>query len=267
MVSTRSHPRSFPSPSASPTKRSSTPTDTGARSKRSTSPTDTTIAQTSKGTPSSSTSASSPSVWSHTPSNLTLLWLAISLPLVIWDSGYVFLRPHSMPGGKFHWPWKPYALYGTVDHIYGFKAYNARNGFTAAQGSLNVVETIGYFVYLWIVWSKGAQEDVQGRGAPGRDKVGGLGRAMRVKGYWAGVACLVGFAVTVMTWSKTVLYWLNEAYSGFDNIGHNDPWTLVLLWVIPNGPWIVIPIYLTYVFGMEILQGLESAAGDTKKFQ
>ena len=57
--------------------------------------------------------------WSHTPSNLTLIWLAISLPLVIWDTGYTLLRPHSMPGGSLHWPlWKPYDLYGRVDHVY-----------------------------------------------------------------------------------------------------------------------------------------------------
>ncbi|KAF2226071.1 hypothetical protein BDZ85DRAFT_192705 [Elsinoe ampelina] len=250
MVSTRSHPSNFPSPTSSPSKqRSVTPTPSASTTVTRRKPTSTN------------------SVWSHTPSNLTLIWLGISLPLVIWDCGYVMLRPHSMPGGKYHWPWQPYELYGRVDQVYGFKAWNENNGFTAAQGTLNIVETVGYLVYLWIVYTKGRQSEVEGRGAPGTDKVGGLGRAMRVTGYWAGVACLLGFAVTVMTWSKTVLYWLNEAYSGFDNIGHNDAWTLVTLWVLPNAPWIVIPIYLTYVFGAEILQGLEFAAGDVKKVQ
>ncbi|PSK60258.1 hypothetical protein B9Z65_1156 [Elsinoe australis] len=251
MVSTRSHPSQFPGPTPSPTKRSITPTPSSNNA----------VATRGKG------SSPSAGVWSHTPSNLALIWLAISLPLVIWDSGYVMLRPHSMPGGSLHWPWKPYELYGKVDHIYGFKAFNNRNGFTAAQGTLNILETLGYFVYLYIVWSKGSQADVDGRGAPSKEKVGGLGKAMRVTGYWAGVACLVGFGVTIMTWSKTVLYWLNEAYSGFDNIGHNDWFSLVFLWIIPNGPWIVLPMYLTYVFGVEILQGLEHAAGDSKKFQ
>jgi hypothetical protein len=42
-----------------------------------------------------------------------------------------------MPGGKFHSPiWTPYALYGTVDYMYGWPAWNAGIGFTAAQGSL-----------------------------------------------------------------------------------------------------------------------------------
>ena len=58
-----------------------------------------------------------------------------------------------MPGGWAHAPiWKPYELYGQVDYMYGWKAYNEHNGFTAAQGTLNVVETVGYLGYLWVVW-------------------------------------------------------------------------------------------------------------------
>ena len=47
--------------------------------------------------------------WSHVPSNLTLIWLFISLPLVIWDCGYILLRPYTLPGGSLHSPiWVPY---------------------------------------------------------------------------------------------------------------------------------------------------------------
>lgn len=127
--------------------------------------------------------------WVHTPTRFTLLWLVISLPLVIWDTGYVLLRPHSMPRGRFHSPiWTPYALYGEVDYIYGWPAYDSRNGFTAAQSSLNVVETVGYLIYLWTVWRKGS------------------GKSRTLEGGWGGVACLAGFALSVMTVSKTLLY-------------------------------------------------------------
>ena len=47
---------------------------------------------------------------------------------------------------------------------------------------------------------------------------------------------------------------------GFDNIGHNDGTTLFFLWIIPNGAWLVLPAYMIWVFGREILQGLELAA-------
>ena len=127
--------------------------------------------------------------WVHIPNRLTLLWLIISLPLVVWDTAYVLLRPHSMPGGALHAPvWTPYALYGTVDYIYGEKAWNEHNGFTGAQASLNVVESVGYIGYLLVVWRFGE------RGSSA------------LAGGWGGVACLIGFALSVMTVSKTLLY-------------------------------------------------------------
>ncbi|KAI5304900.1 hypothetical protein KEM55_009221, partial [Ascosphaera atra] len=81
--------------------------------------------------------------WVHRPSPIVVLWLALSLPLVIWDIGYCLLRPYSMPGGFLHPLWKPYALYGEVDYMYGWPEYLAHNGFTAAQSFMNLVETVG----------------------------------------------------------------------------------------------------------------------------
>lgn len=108
----------------------------------------------------------------------------------------MLLRPASMPGGSLHLPFfKPYALYGTVDYIYGWPAWSARNGFTAAQAGLNVVETVGYLGYLGVVgWWGGNWWE------------GGRLRVGRVGGGWGGVACLCGFGLSVMTVSKTVLY-------------------------------------------------------------
>lgn len=72
MVSTRNHPRAFPPPlpasPASPTKSSRASSAETALSTRPVSEL--------KG------------VWAHTPSNFTIIWLAISLPLVIWDTAY-----------------------------------------------------------------------------------------------------------------------------------------------------------------------------------
>ena len=86
-----------------------------------------------------------PQPWSHTPTKLTLAWLAVSLVLVSWDTAYVLLRPHTMEGGFLHEPlWAPYALYGTVDYVYGWKAWDAGEGFTGAQGAMNLVECVMY---------------------------------------------------------------------------------------------------------------------------
>src|SRR5690242_12203083 len=99
MVSTRSHPDQFPPPDLSPSKSSSPATPSSRR-----------------GFPNGGDvfrDSGRSSTFAHAPTNLTLLWLIVSLPLVAWDTGYILLRPHSMPGGKFHWPlWVPYELYG-----------------------------------------------------------------------------------------------------------------------------------------------------------
>ena len=114
MVSTRNHPSTFPPPDLSPSKAL---TRSPRYSRKS---------------------------WIHVPNRLTLFWLLVSLPLVIWDTAYVLLRPYSMPGGALHAPiWTPYALYGTVDYIYGQKAWDEHNGLTAAQASLNFADCAG----------------------------------------------------------------------------------------------------------------------------
>lgn len=200
--------------------------------------------------------------WAHTPSNISILWLAVSLPLVAWDTGYVMLRPHSMPGGSLHWPiWAPYELYGRVDYIYGWKAFNEKNGFTAAQSLLNIVETSMYLYYLYILFTYGRSSNAQGRGAPKTSDVGVLGQQRYVDGQMGAVAVLVGFSAAIMTLSKTVLYWASEYYSGFDNVGHNSFTDLLFLWIIPNGLWLILPSYIVYLTGAEIVQGLTIAAG------
>ncbi|KAI4599784.1 hypothetical protein KJ359_001520 [Pestalotiopsis sp. 9143b] len=195
-------------------------------------------------------STPNPQVWYHAPDRATLLWFAISLPLVIWDSIYVLGRPHTMEGGFLHWPfYTPYKLYGETDYIYGWKAFNSRNGFTSAQGSLNVIETAMYLAYIYLYFA---------RGKPVGGVLGGEKRVLT--GRAAGQAVLIAFSAAVMTLSKTVLYWASEYFSGFDNIGHNSLPDLILLWIIPNGAWLVLPTYMVYVMGGEIIDGLATAS-------
>jgi hypothetical protein len=42
---------------------------------------------------------------------------------------------------------------------------------------------------------------------------------------------------------------------------------LATILIFRSGAWIVLPTYLGYVFGAEIIQGLEFAAGGAKKEQ
>lgn len=134
--------------------------------------------------------------WSHAPDAPTLFWLGVSLPLVIWDTVYVLGRPHTMENGWLHWPlWSPYKLYGEVDHVYGWKAFHAKSGFTAAQGALNAVETLMYLAYAWAFFTKAV--DRSGGGVSGKRAITGRCGAQAV---------LIGFSAAVMTLSKTILY-------------------------------------------------------------
>ncbi|KAF7563968.1 hypothetical protein G7046_g141 [Stylonectria norvegica] len=194
------------------------------------------------------------STWRHTPTSITLFWLFISVPLVAWDTGYVLGRPLTMEGGSLHWPlWSPYKLYGTIDHVYGWKAFNAGSGFTSAQGFLNLIESLMYLAYLWLFWSR---SQVIGADESARKSLVGRNGALAV---------LVGFSAAVMTLSKTVLYWANEYYSGFDNIGHNTAIDLIYLWIIPNGAWLVFPTYMIWSLGNNIIDGLVLASEHVKE--
>ncbi|KAI2439061.1 hypothetical protein LOZ08_004569 [Ophidiomyces ophidiicola] len=206
MVTTRQHPHEFPPPA------------------------------TSKQAGSKSDSSPAPlKQWAHFPSTLVMVWLLASIPFVLWDTGYVLLRPHSMPGGSMHTIWTPYALYGTVDYIYGWPAYKARNGFTAAQASLNIVETICYVFYLSAIWTHGKAIGARGKPkVPEKSVKWFLFDTKYVDGRIGAIALLVVFSASVMTLSKTVLYGLNEVFSGFDNVGHNPFVVLVFLWILPK---------------------------------
>ncbi|KAL1850863.1 hypothetical protein Plec18170_006700 [Paecilomyces lecythidis] len=238
MVSTRHHPREFPPPA--------TPNSNAVV----------------KSTPSPTASGNSRTKWVHTPSAAVTIWLVFSIPLIFWDAGYVLLRPHSMPGGKFHSPlWTPYALYGTIDYIYGWPAFNARNGFTAAQTVMNLVETAGYLYYLFVVYRYGTTVTSSGRASRKQNKglVWFLKEDKSIAGRTGAIALLVAFSASVMTVSKTALYWLNEVFSGFENIGHNSIGTLIVYWILPNGLWLIFPSYNIYILGAEIIGSLETA--------
>lgn len=49
-----------------------------------------------------------------------------------------------------------------------------------------------------------------------------------------------------MTLSKTMLYFIMESVSGFNNVKHNDPYTLVTLYFLPIGAWLLVPTFIIF---------------------
>lgn len=196
MVSTRHHPRDFNTPEPTGTSKSPSPSSRGG-----------------SGGGSGGGKNGGANGWVHTPSAAITIWLVLSVPLVLWDSGYVLLRPHSMPGHKLHSPlWTPYELYGTIDYIYGWPAFNARNGFTAAQTVMNLFESAAYIYYLWVVYRYGvsAAPSSSGRAKPAKQQQKGLVWFLKdekvVSGRVGASALLIAYSATVMTLGKTILY-------------------------------------------------------------
>ncbi|KAF9013504.1 hypothetical protein BDQ17DRAFT_1343547 [Cyathus striatus] len=164
------------------------------------------------------------------------LWFLLTAPVIAWDAGYCFMRPRSMEGGDLHWIWKPYSIYQNVDLIYGLPALLSNDGFTNAQSMLNVIETLMNIAYLY------------------------LAHVSR----WPG-APLVGFSSALMTLAKTILYWAQEYYCNYCAIGHNSAKDLVIYWIIPNGLWIVIPSFIVYRLGKDLVNSLNLASAVSGK--
>lgn len=271
MVATRNHPRDFKPPpeNESPRKRTTRASTAASdvkeepkeepkeesRARSPVSPPPSAFSRTARYVNSSAPAPTQRAqAWSHTPSNLTLLWLAISLPLVMWDTGYILLRPHTLPGGALHkLLWAPYALYGEVDYVYSVAAYETGLGFTAAQGTMNLFETVAYLVYLYMIYAYGHSEARQGTGAPDRSWAGKLAESRTLYGRTAVVAVLLNYTTLVVTLSKTVLYckclaficviWqldadaiavFNEGYAGWHVFRDSDLLRVIFVWILPK---------------------------------
>ncbi|EHK96741.1 hypothetical protein M7I_7545 [Glarea lozoyensis 74030] len=153
-------------------------------------------------------------VWSHTPRLPVLLWTAFTFPFTIWDTLYIALRPHTLPGHKWHDPiWTQVGTYAAVDGVYGEQAWLEGEGWTAAQGVVNVTEVVLYLWYYAIV----RKSRKEGKG---------------VSGKMGGKACVVGLVAGTVTLTKSMLYLMREAFSGFKYVGKADVYALLTTWVL-----------------------------------
>lgn len=172
------------------------------------------------------------------------------MPLVLWDTMYILLRPHTMAGGALQWPlWKPYEIYASIDHVYGWPGWENKDGFGGAQGVLNAVELVLYGLYALIMCNHSVAASA-GTGLQVGQGVGSwLAGGRKVRGRNGNRAVLIGFAAAIMTLSKTVLYCkshsstvqsriklispdFNEYFSGFANVGHNTWPDLIFFYII-----------------------------------
>ncbi|KAK9453527.1 hypothetical protein V1511DRAFT_504977 [Dipodascopsis uninucleata] len=168
------------------------------------------------------------------------IWIIVSSILVFWDATYMLLRPHSMPGGKLHFFWKPYALYGEIDQVYGVLALEDNHGFSAAQSILTLVEMVFNLIYLYLVCSKKNER-------------------CRLLG------AFIGLLSATSCFSKTCLYMLSEVCSGNKYTGHN-PWDrYIFLYVLPSSPWILVNFYMMIDISKQLIEGLVAVPSSTEE--
>lgn len=169
-----------------------------------------------------------------------------------------------------HFIWKPYALYvssnysrlymhfpfqfqlphsnlicsferyGTIDYVYGWPAYNEKDGFPAAQSFLTLVEAIFMSVYIYTSYFTKSP-------------------STRLTG------AFIGLIAATSCFSKTVLYMLCEYFSGYKYVGHNPLPTLVMLYLIPSAPWIFMNFYSMLAIAGQLKSALMSIPSETDK--
>ena len=108
--------------------------------------------------------------------------------------------------GKLAFLWPGYDLYEFIDKVYSVSSWEKKLGFPAAQATMNVVENMVNFLYLYLAHS---DDDAKRAAAP--------------------VAGLVG---VTMTCSKTILYFLCDYYCGMCESGSNDWKTWLTLYIV-----------------------------------
>jgi hypothetical protein len=58
-----------------------------------------------------------------------------------------------------------------------------------------------------------------------------------------------------MTLSRSLLHLIMEGVGKFDGVRHNDPFRLVTLYLLPNGIWLVFPMFIAFALAPSLLIG------------
>ena len=151
------------------------------------------------------------------------IWLCVSTCIVVWDSGFVLLRPASIRGQGFYAVFTPYQKYITVDKMYGEMGDNGTRDFIYAQTWANCIEICVAVLALYL--------NAQKRPS----------------------AVLAAYSVSLATMAKTILYAFVEMASSNRNTTHNGWADWLFFYIIPNYCWIVFPALICCTLAPRLL--------------
>ncbi|KAL0481854.1 hypothetical protein AKO1_011298 [Acrasis kona] len=159
------------------------------------------------------------------------LWLILGNLIVFWDATFVLMRPHSMAGGLYEYIWIPYQKYILHDKRYA----DMDEPFVVAQSVINLIELLLglYAVYL--------HSNIKTRP----------------------LSLVVALIASVMTWSKTTLYFAIEYYGKMNYTGHNIASDFIFFFFIPSFVWVLVPMLVTRMTARKLIAAA-SLAQNTK---
>lgn len=161
-----------------------------------------------------------------------LCWLVISITIVSWDVSFLLMRPNSLPGGELFFIWEvPYLKYISVDHSYA----DMDNAFIKGQALMSIIE-----IFIAV-----AALIINGRGN-------------------IPTAAVLIFSSTLLTSAKTLLIFLVEIMSDFENIGHNQTSEIVNIYLIPNAIWVIIPLIISIYMARQLIRGCQENPYNSK---
>lgn len=155
---------------------------------------------------------------------LSLGWLLVSSPLCLWDSGYQIARPRSFAGEDLHWIWKPYVYYANVDFMYGRQKYDLHDGLPLSIAYMDVLESVVNFLVVYFAFRQHNS-----------------------------LALVVGLIVSTATFWKTVLYFVQDMFSGFQSTKQDTRTQYWLVYFLPNIWWILFPGYIMVFFASKLI--------------
>lgn len=115
-----------------------------------------------------------------------------------------------------------FQLYATIDTVYADVSVT----FGWAMSTATLIENILIAIALFVLYPKDQKKSL----------------AVTTKYMQASDYLL--FATVFMQASKTILYFLNDAYGGWGHVAHNNLVDLITMFVMPNIIWFIVPVMI-----------------------
>ena len=157
-------------------------------------------------------------------------WAIIGSFVCLWDATYIVTRPRSMEKGDLFHIFFPYVKYVTLDPLYG----NLQNAFVIAQSWMNYVEVSLTLSSVFLYHAAGQRN----------------------------LSCFILLVASVMTWSKTVLYFVHDYFERSlhpQDLSIQIPiWEYLFLFIIPSSIWLLLPFSCMWSIGQQTINILNS---------